>query len=329
MPDPSPLNASDILLNLGFRDAQAVAGALAAWASLIRLVRADALVCDYAPTALLAGLAAGLPRFAVGSGFSTPPVGDPMPSLRPWASVDEGALAQRDARLVASVREAWLELGARAPAPQSTAQIFEADAQLLCTWPEVDPFGARVTAEYLGPQADAAAALSIIWAGEVRPRIFAYLKPRDPRFEAVLAALREVAGEAIVAAPGLDESRAQVLSSARMRVHPAPVALELLASADLCVSHGGPGIVAAAMRHGVPQALLPLHLEQYLVSRRAREAGIAKVLEPDAVNVDARAWLESAVADSSLGQAARPVSQALATRVPASAGAHIARLMES
>jgi UDP:flavonoid glycosyltransferase YjiC (YdhE family) len=83
------------------------------------------------------------------------------------------------------------------------------------------------------------------------------------------------------------------------------------------------------MRHGVPQALLPLHLEQYLVSRRARDAGVAKVLEPDAANVDGRAWLESAVADSSLAQAADPVARALAKRVPASAGARIARLLGS
>ena len=304
-------------------------GALTAWASLIRLLRVDALVCDYAPTALLAARAAGLPRFAVGSGFSMPPVGDPMPSLRPWASVDRDALAQRDSQLVGSVREAWLELGARGPAPGSAAEIFQADAQLLCTWHEVDPFGARAGAEYLGPQTDLASASPVTWAGAARPRIFAYLKPRDPRFEAVLAAMREVAGEAIVAAPGLDESRAQALSSATLRVLAAPVALQLLAGADLCVSHGGPGIVAAAMRHGVPQALLPLHLEQYLVSRRAKEAGVAKVLEPDAANVDGRAWLESAVADSSLAQAAGPVARALATRVPASAAARIARLLGS
>src|SRR5690242_264968 len=51
---PSPLNASDILLNRGFGDSSSVAGALRAWAGMISMWKPDLIVADYAPGALLA-----------------------------------------------------------------------------------------------------------------------------------------------------------------------------------------------------------------------------------------------------------------------------------
>src|SRR5688572_17342915 len=129
-PDPSPLNLSHILLNLGFGNAAALAGALAGWKSLIRVLQPDAIVCDYAPTALLAGRAAGLPCLAVGSGFSLPPVADPMPSLRSWTPSDPAVLARLDAHLLATVREAWSAVHADIAPPARAGDVFAAEAQL-------------------------------------------------------------------------------------------------------------------------------------------------------------------------------------------------------
>jgi UDP:flavonoid glycosyltransferase YjiC (YdhE family) len=325
-PDPSPLNASDVLLNLGYGDARALAGALAAWRSLVRLLRPDAIVCDYAPTALLAAREHGLPCAALGSGFSIPPVADPMPSLRPWATVDSRALVDRDAKLLATVREAWAAIGARKPAPASAGEVFRADAQLVCAWPELDHFGARGDVEYLGPQRDGAAAQPIAWATEARPRLFAYLKPRDPRFARVIEAIARHAGEAIVAAPGLPDARALELSAGPVRVVTRAVDTESLAGADLWMSHAGAGSVATAMRLGVPQALLPLHLEQYLVARRAASLGIAAVREPEST-ADLGEWLGAALGDEALKRAAVAARAEIAPRVPLDAGSRIARLL--
>src|SRR5688572_18041129 len=90
--NPSPLNASDILLNLGYDDAAGLAGALRAWLSLVELAKPDLVVADYAPTALLAARAARLPRLTIGTGFSVPRLGDPLPSLRDWAPSQEEVL---------------------------------------------------------------------------------------------------------------------------------------------------------------------------------------------------------------------------------------------
>jgi UDP:flavonoid glycosyltransferase YjiC (YdhE family) len=325
--DPSPLNASDVLLNLGYGDADALAGALSAWASLFRLLRPAAVVCDYAPTALLAARAAGLQALALGSGFSMPPRGEPMPSLRPWAGAQARALEERDARLLASVREAWRASGAAGAAPARAGDVFAANAQLVCAWPELDHYGTRADVEYLGPQQDIAAAKEVSWATESRPRIFAYLKPRDPRFDGIVAGIAAQGGEAVVAAPGLPEARAQELSRAGPRVIAEPVAVDAMAQADLWVSHGSAGIVAAGMRLGVPQALLPLQLEQYLVALRAEQAGIACLFDPAKPHPDLSEWLAAARTSVALKHAAAAARKLLAGRTPVNAGERIAQAL--
>jgi UDP:flavonoid glycosyltransferase YjiC (YdhE family) len=309
--DEAPLNASDILLNLGFGDAPGLAGALRGWTGLLRAWRPAGVVADYAPTALLAARAAGLRRVTLGSGFSSFPIAEPMPSLRPQAVIDRADLARRDSRLVTAVAQALERAAPRAPAPQRASEIFAADAHLVCTWPAFDPFGPREGVEYLGPQDDSAGARPIDWMGTDRPRVFGYLKPRDLRFPAVLAALERVAGEAIVAAPGMAPAEAAALTVGRVRVLPEPVVLDrVLREADLCMSHAGPGTTAAAAALGIAQALLPLQLEQYLVARRLAATGAARLLEPgevpdfdrwlaDAMNADARSAAAALRADAS------------------------------
>lgn len=325
-PDPSPLNASDILLNLGFSDAASVAGALRGWSSLLHAWKPAALVADYAPMALLAARAAGLPRMTIGAGFSTLPVGDPMPGLRPWIALDPAHLASRDARLVSTVASAFDRALPRAPPPRRAADLFEADAHLVFTSPELDPFGPRGGVEYMGRQDDLEGTREVQWISDKRPRIFAYLRPSDFRFGPVLAAIERVAGEAIVAAPGLDPRQAAAASEAHVRVFTEPIVLaSVLRGADLCVNHSGAGTASAAAAHGVAQALLPIHLEQSLVARRLADMGAATVLGPDDGDTDVERWLARAS-----NEAARLAAQRLAaqlSRPPLDAAERIARWM--
>lgn len=326
-PTRSPLNASAILLNRGFGDAVGLAGALRAWKGLFELWKPDLLVADYAPGAMLGARLAGVQRTAIGSGFSTPPRGEPMPVLRSWIATDEGTLRQVDAMLLASVRDACERVDPRAKPLARAADLFEADRELLCTWPEVDCFGPRSGVDYLGPQDDPASGARAEWRTGTRPRVFAYLKPRDPRFNAILDALRAVAGEAVVAAPGLKPDAAAQLSSGSFRVHGEALALgTLLASADLCLCHSGPGIVARALEAGVPLALLPQQLEQLLVGRRAVSAGAGLMLAPEEGGADLRAWLAQALARDDLRRAA--AASPVRGRAPSSAAQRIAQSFE-
>ncbi|MEP7068964.1 MAG: nucleotide disphospho-sugar-binding domain-containing protein [Usitatibacter sp.] len=302
MASQSPLSFSDILLNLGYDDARSLAGALRAWRSFYELVAPDVVVADYAPTALIAAREARIRRVTVGSGFSSPPLRDPLPALRPWIATDTNVLRALDDRLAASVRAA---LGAASRPLEPARELFEADAHLVCTFAEIDPFGPRDDVEYPGPQADGIAGPSIEWNTDDATRVFAYLKPRDPRFDAVLAGLRALDAEVIVAAPGLAAELARAASTPRMRVVGAPVNLDpLLARATLCVSHAGPGLAARALAAGVPMALLPQQLEQFLIARRIAAGGSAAMLSPEDAAPDFVAWLAALVARNDLREAA-------------------------
>ena len=305
-PNRSPLNASDILLNLGYQDSAGLAGALRAWQGLFALWRADIVACDYAPTALLAARASRLKRLSLGSGFSMPAPSEPLAALRDWIPTEQGALERIDRRLLGHVAEALGALHARMPAaPRAAHEIFSADTQLLCTFAEIDPFGPRPGAEYLGAVSETAG-VPMRWEARAGARLFAYLKPRDSRFSALIQALGELPGQAIVAAPGLSAEGAAKLSSAHVRVLGESVDLQaLLPTADLCLCHAGTGLVSRALLAGVPLALLPMQLEQYLIARRLAAGGTAALLSPEERSPDFASWFATLLEQDDMRRAAR------------------------
>jgi UDP:flavonoid glycosyltransferase YjiC (YdhE family) len=323
--NPSPLSATDILLNLGFADPPGLAGALRAWHSLIELTQASLVVCDYAPTALMAARMSGVPRMTIGTGFSLPAVAEPMPALRSWHPTDRATLERIDARFAESIAKAFEKLPRGGAAPRKARDVFDADAHLLCTFPELDPFGPRDGVEYLGAQGDAQSGIDVSW-GSNRPRVFAYLKPRDPRFGRIVEALRALGGETHLAAPGLDRIQANTMSSATLTVHAEPLRLDtFLAGADLCVFHAGPGLAARALVAGVPMALLPMQLEQFLVGSRLVAAGVARMIAPEASLPDLAAWMRDALEDARLKEAARAQAARHAGYAFDAAAAHTAQ----
>jgi UDP:flavonoid glycosyltransferase YjiC (YdhE family) len=307
--NPSPISHSDVLLNLGFDDVRALHGALRGWRSMLELLAPQVVVADYAPTALVAASLAGLPRVTVGSGFALPPAGDPVPALRTWTAADPGVLRALDDRLVQRVRAAagGNATGALASAPA----LFAADAHLLCTFPEIDPFGPRDGVAYLGAPGSDDTALEVHWTQGSEARVLAYLKPGTPRFDAVVAGLAALQAEVIAAAPGLTPQQARELSTGRMRVFAEPVRLDsLMAQASLCVSHAGPGFAARALVAGVPLALLPLQLEQFLIAQRIEKSGAGALSSPEQPAPDFRAWFESLLGSEALREGARRHAEA-------------------
>jgi UDP:flavonoid glycosyltransferase YjiC (YdhE family) len=302
--NPSPLNFSDVLLNLGFGDARGVAGALRAWHSMFEMIKPDVLVAEYAPTALIAGLLAGIRRVTVSAGFSVPLLSDPLPDLRPWQPTDPKVLRALDDRLLATVRQAAGSEANRIPSRASG--LFHADAHLLCTFPEIDPFGPRPGVDYLGPPRDSTGGEDLRWTREAGPRVFAYLKARSRRFEAVIAALQSLDAEVIAAVPGLAADRAKSMSTPSMRVVPNAVNLDsVMPGASLVVCHAGAGVPARAMAAGVPMALLPLQLDQFLMAKNIEKTGAAVVSNPEEPAPDFREWLSAPLTQPRYGEAAR------------------------
>jgi UDP:flavonoid glycosyltransferase YjiC (YdhE family) len=300
--DPAPINGSHLLLSLGFADTSALAGALRGWASILHAVQPTVLVADYAPLAMIAAHRHGVPRATVGAGFTLPPAAAPLPAMRPGAAVDEASLEAADARLVSQVAEALGDAAAWSSAPD----IFHGDLDLLTTFAEMDPWGPREV-RYTGPiLAQDEGGRDAAWPERGTEKVVAYLRPRDAGFAATLEALRGSSACALVAAPGLARDAARSITTPSMHVHEQALRLgSVLREARLAIGHGGAGFTAAALRAGVPLALLPMHLEQDLTARRLAAQGLAVVLDARGGAATLRAGLAAALADEAMREHAR------------------------
>lgn len=81
---------------------------------------------------------------------------------------------------------------------------------------------------------------------------------------------------------------------ARFGAQPAHVLIErylphasLLPRCSLVVSHAGAGVMFGALRHGLPQLLVPQGADQFVNADACRQAGAALSLAPDAVSAEA------------------------------------------
>ena len=73
-----------ILFNVGWADAATLGPLVEGWRNSLRLLNADLVVADHAPTALLAARSLALPAVVWGAGFFLPPDSEPLPDLMPW-----------------------------------------------------------------------------------------------------------------------------------------------------------------------------------------------------------------------------------------------------
>lgn len=263
-----------VLAAAGWLSPPGLAALLQAWQSLFRHWRADAVLGDHAPTALLAAQCAGLPRWLVGNSFQVPPLGASFPPLAHWLPGAEAECAAWDARLLAPANEALALLGrpplARLPDLFAGAHRAVLSLPELMHYPQPEPgvpaLGPMFVDDVGGPAR---------WPEAEGPRVFVYLAPGHAQFQPLVAALQAVGAVGLVHAKGVAPEAAARLGGTRVRIEPEPVRIDqALRGADLVVSHASIGTVSAALLAGVPQLVLPRHMEQAMVARRVEQAGI-------------------------------------------------------
>ncbi|HEX5345032.1 MAG TPA: nucleotide disphospho-sugar-binding domain-containing protein [Duganella sp.] len=266
---PPSASLAEIAFHCGYLQASALRGMVAGWRDLYALLQPDLVVGDYAPTALLAARSMGLRSASVGSGFSCPPQGRPLPAFQP---APQQRLAASEARMLATANEVLAHHGAQPF--EHAADIFTGDLPLLCTWPELDPYEGRGEVKWLGPSFMAQGGLTPHWPEGDGRKVFAYLKARHAAHGAVLNALVEEGCRVLAYVPEVAAGGVPPLVSDNVVYADAPVSLpQALAEADLCVCHAGEATLSQALLAGVPLLMLPAHTEQFLNARRVAMSG--------------------------------------------------------
>ena len=266
---PPSASLAEIAFHCGYLQASALRGMVAGWRDLYALLQPDLVVGDYAPTALLAARSMGLRSASVGGGFSCPPPGRPLPAFQP---APQQRLAASEARMLATANEVLAGFGA--PPFAHATDVFNGDRQLLCTWPELDPYDGRGETQWFGPGFDAQGGIAPCWSEGEGPKVFAYLKASHAGHAVVLKALVQEGCRVLAYVPEVAAGGTLPLLSESVVYADAPVSLpQALAEADLCVCHAGEATLAQSLLAGVPLLMLPSHTEQFLNARRVAMSG--------------------------------------------------------
>ena len=310
--DP-PLNYAEILMRYGYLDAPLLGGLLRAWHGLLELARADLVIADHAPTALLAARGRGTPRALFGNPFVVPPVVSPTPSMRSWVDVPPERLASSDASVLDAINKS---LPGDAPRLAALHQIFDGALRLYMGLPELDPYGPRDPDEYLGLYTAVVGSRQVAWPDGTGPRVFVYLHADYRHIEATLAALPASGARCFVYLLGGTPALWQKYQGPRLAFSAEPVDLgAAVAGCDLYIGHGSTGGVISVLRAGKPMLLLPSQLEQFLLASILEKLGVARLVHPDAQPPDIAGTLGLALGEPGLARAAREF--ALRHREPA------------
>jgi UDP:flavonoid glycosyltransferase YjiC (YdhE family) len=302
-----PASFTEILLGNGYADPGELAAIVGAWRSLLVRWRADLVVADFAPGALLAARSLAMRRVAYGNGFTIAPRADPMPAFRFDEPVAPARLVEADARALRSINAALARFGT-APLTR-LADFLATDEDFLCTFPQLDHYGTRPASGYWGPRLRTEQGLDVEWPEGPGQRVLLYLRTAFPHLDALIDHLAAGPHRVIAFLPGSSEAQRKRLAGGRRVVLERPARLDrLLRHCDLVVSHGGE-IATGSLALGVPQLTFPNHYEQYITAVRFEQLGAGRQLPATASARDVLATLEAVLGNARFALAARSFAQ--------------------
>ena len=276
-----------ILHNTCFADTRSLKSQIQAWQSMIKLTRADIVVAEHSPTAILACRGRSLRVARLGTGFTCPPASDPLPALpRNKQNLTESEIRGDEERLVDRVNGVLSSL--EMPRLSQLRDLFAAvDLTVLATYPEIDHFGPRENERYWGIWQNSYG-IAPQWPKVAGSKIFAYLKPFKAA-EQLLTLLRDSQIPVLVVSDGLEPALMEKMSARTIRFETRPVEIrQAAAECDLAILNAGHGSAASMLLAGKPMLLLPLFHEQLLLARRVEQMGAGRSAPPDDGNIVAR-----------------------------------------
>ena len=247
-----------------------------AWQSLFRLVQADVLIFDHAPTALLAAANLDCRKIIVGNGYSIPVAGHKLADWHPMQSRAELIQEQED-NILKVINQVQRKLDL--PVATTLADIYRCDRVVISHFPQLDVYRQlRTNVDYYTS------------TPSYRPPVFGFRQIEKPRIVCALdagykkitplvEALRASSCEVLLVFSGADVARLKPYESAVFQVTVLVPDMDLLIrEADIFIGHGSFATLTAAMRLGKPMLLLPMQLEQLHAGLALQAMGIARVV---------------------------------------------------
>ncbi len=312
VPLPLSLNYSDNLLRNGYGCAGGLEVRLKEWRALLDSHRPDLVVADHAPSALLAAMAMGVPRAAIGTGYTVPPLTRPIPGLQPWFDLPEGLLVQKERKFLETVNPVLEKVG-WAPL-SSVADIFLGAEPLLCTYPELDHYANRSGMSYQGPIIHSAEGAKPPWPSDGGENVFLSMASYNRFFRPVIDILGETDLPVLAFIPGIADKDRHALVRRNLRVTCRPVDLRDVGNrCFLAVTHGGFNTNALMLLAGIPLLICPQQLEQTVLAHRIAGQGLCLMVNPYGPQPDLRSKMEAILSSREIAGRVRALADRYAT----------------
>jgi UDP:flavonoid glycosyltransferase YjiC (YdhE family) len=273
---------ADILLSQGWSDTLTLWALTHAWLTIFRLFRPDKLILDYSPTVSLAAMIAEIPTVVVGNGFELPPLTDPLPPFPgfSWATPDKAA--HSEAIAIGNANRV-LKAFKRAPIT-AIRDLAMGQIRLFATFPELDHYGERQDAQYIGPLQGQLKAQRIDWPEGEGRKILASLRTDTSYVKDILSAFAVMPLRVICIAGGFTSAQLAPYFGSHIRYSLVPVELDPLLNADLCVTYGAEGTMLRFLSAGVPLLTAPWHVEAFMAAHRISAGGLGQTLDAKELN---------------------------------------------
>jgi len=259
-----PSGYADILAIYGFSDADILGPMVAAWQNLIDLVKPDLIVADHSPTLCLAAHGT-VPVVIVGYGFTVPPCDLPeFPVLRaevpPMAS---------ESQLLDVVNQ--VQAHRDRPTLDRLPDLLRGSMRAVCTYPALDPYRRFRREPAIGPLEP----VPDFAEPPEKPHLFAYLASDYKAIDELAVALGDLKIPVSVYIRGRPGAIRIFLRKRGVTVYDTPPSLgEVLPVSSVVLSHGGIGMVHAALAAGRPHIVAPRHMEASLTAKSLQSLGI-------------------------------------------------------
>lgn len=306
---PADLNFTETLLRFGFLQPEGLLAMVKAWRQLWRLIGADLIMLDLAPSAGLAARGLGIPRILVGNSYSVPPKLSPLPAFRWWQKLpaEHHRLRETEERVLRNINLVAKRQGI--PLLDKVSDLFSAEQRLSCSIPELDVYGPGEDRTYIGPINSISMGTPPHWPSNDKPRIFAYLKPHYRHFDAVIEAMRATDASFLIFAPGLSAATEKRYAHPNLVFSDTPFHMgDTVRSCHLVICHAG-GTTDVALMNGKPLLQLPMQMEQTMTSRRTEMTGAGLYLPLDGNPGDLRRMLKRVISTPAFTEAAEAYAQ--------------------
>jgi hypothetical protein len=230
---------ADILETFGFGQIDSLRSHLQNWQDLLKTIQPDLVITDHAPGLVLA--ARGLvPTVVIGSHFAVPPALEVFPAFRSAVPPES---TERQQRVSETVRRL-------VPLETSLGEGLNGDRSFIFSIPELDIYKSyrSATTQYVSVHLTPLLKSPAL----AQPSYWSYLNKDYPAYDLVCSTFKT-------------ESQFQPLQTA-------------LIGKSIAIHHGGLTTTVACLLAGIPQLILPRHIEQQLNGAALLRLGAARML---------------------------------------------------